>query len=187
MQSSGAVATYSHAGKIGAMVEVACDSDSIAQSEVFQALIHDIAMQITASGPKFIRRANVPAEILQHERQKYSAQAAAIGKPTRMTKIIVDGKLNKFYEETCLYEQPFIKDPSISISTLVISTSRKLGAKLAIRRFIRFQLGDSSYTAASNSGWDCDGDDEPSRRSPKPVTPKSRSGSAAAVPNLNDD
>ena len=186
MQSSGAIATYTHAGKIGVMVEVTCESGFTAQSEVFQALIHDIAMQVAVSDAKYVRRANVPAEILEHEWEKYHTQAAAIGKPSRVTKIIVEAKVAKFYEETCLYEQPFIKDPSVAVSAVVMSASHKLGEKLAIRRFIRFQLGDSSYTAASDFGWESDGDDEASRMSPKPVTPKSRSGSAA-VPSLDDD
>jgi elongation factor Ts len=187
MRSSGAIATYTHAGRIGAMVEVACDTDHIAQSEVFQGLIHDIAMQVAASDPKFIRRANVPAEILEHVRERYRIQAAAIGKPSRVTEAIIEGKVAKFYEETCLYEQPFIKNPSISISTLVISASRKLGEKLAIRRFIRFKLGDGSYTAVSDFGYESDGEDEARRMAPKPVRPKPRSGSTAVVPNLDSE
>jgi elongation factor Ts len=187
MQSSGAIATYIHAAKIGVMVEVTCESDFTAQSEVFQALIHDIAMQVAASDAKYIRRANVPAEILEHEREKYHTQAAAIGKPSRVTKIIVEAKVAKFYEETCLYEQRFIKDPSVAVSAIVMSASHKLGEKLAIRRFIRFKLGDGSYTAANDPGWQSDGEDEANRMSPKPVTPKSPSGSAAAVPSLEDD
>jgi elongation factor Ts len=186
MQSSGAIATYTHAGKIGAIVEVTCESDFIAQSEVFRALIHDIAMQVAASDPKFIRRANIPAELLENEREKYRTQAAATGKPSRVIENIVEGKVAKFYEGTCLYEQPFIKDSSSSIWTLVTSTSRKLGEKLAIRRFIRFKLGDSSYTEASDPGWQSDGEDEANCMSPKPVIPKTRSGSAA-VPKFDDD
>jgi elongation factor Ts len=187
MQMSGDIATYIHAGKIGVMVEVTCDSDFIAQSEVFQALIHDIAMQIAAGDPKFVRKANVPPEIVEHEREKYRIQAAETRKPAPIIEKLVEGKVAKFYEEACLYQQPFIKDPSISISTLVMSRSRELGEKLAIRRFVRFTLGDSGYTIANDPGWESDGEDEASVMSPKPVTPKSRSGSAAAVPDLNDE
>jgi elongation factor Ts len=183
MQNSGDVATYIHAGKIGVMVEVTCDSDSIAQSEVFQALIRDIAMQIAAGDPKFVREANVPPEMVEHEREKYRTQAARTGKPALVIEKIVEGKVSKFYEEACLYQQPFIKDPSISISTLVISRARELGEKLAIRRFVRFKVGDSSYTAANDPGWQSDGEDEASVMSPRSVSPKSGSGSAAAVPD----
>jgi elongation factor Ts len=188
MHGSGEIATYIHAGKIGVMVEVTCESDFIAQSEVFQALIHDLAMQVAANDPKFIRKANVPPEIVEHERESYRTQAAAgTCKPTSVIEKIVEGKVAKFYEETCLYEQPFIKDPSVSVSTLVMSRSRELGEKLAIRRFIRFKLGDSSYAAANDPGWPSDTGDEASVVSPKPVPPKSGSRSARAVPNLDDE
>jgi elongation factor Ts len=187
MQISGDIATYIHAGKIGVMVEVTCDSDFIAQNEVFQALIHDIAMQIAAGDPKFVRKANVPPEIVEYEREKYRTQAAETRKPAPMIERIVEGKVAKFYEETCLYEQPFIKDPSISISTLLMSRSRELGEKLAIRRFVRFMLGDSSYTVANDPGWQSDGEGEASVMSPKPVPPKSGSGSTAAVLDSNDE
>ena len=141
MQISGYIATYIHAGKIGVMVEVTCDTDFIAQNEVFQALIHDIAMQIAAGDPKFVCKANVPPEIVEHERETYRVQAAKTRKPVPVIEKIVEGKVAKFYEETCLYQQPFIKDRSISISTLVTSRSRELGEKLAIRRFVRLQVG----------------------------------------------
>ena len=104
-----------------------------------------------------------------------------------MIEKIVEGKVAEFYEETCLYAQPFIKDPSISISTLVMSRSRELGGTLAIRRFVRFKLGDSSYTLANDPGWQSDGEDEASVMSPRPVPPKSGSSSAAAVPDLDDE
>jgi len=122
MQGSGDIATYIHSGKIGVMVEVTGQSDFIAQSKVFQGLIHDIAMQIAAGDPKFIRKPNVPPGIVEHEREKYRTQAAETGKPAPVVEQIVEGKVAKFYEETCLYEQPFIKDSSISISALVTSS-----------------------------------------------------------------
>jgi elongation factor Ts len=183
MQNSGSVATYIHAGKIGVMVEVTCDSDSIAQSEVFQVLIRDIAMQVAATDPKFVREANVPPEIVEHEREKYRTQAAATGKPALVIEKIVEGKVSKFYEEACLYEQPFIKDSSVSISALVMSRAREVGEKLAIRRFVRFKLGDSSYTAANDPGWGSDAEDEAGGMSPRSVPPKSGRGAAAAIPD----
>jgi elongation factor Ts len=187
MQITGDIATYIHAGKIGVMVEVTCGTDFVAQSEVFQTLIHDIAMQIAAGDPKFVRKPNVPPEIVEHEREKYRIQAAETGKPAPVVEKIVEGKVAKFFEETCLYEQPFVKDSSISISTLVASRSRELSEKLAIRRFVRFKLGDSSYTLADDPGWQPDGEDEANITSPRPVGPRSKSGSAAAVPDLDDE
>jgi len=124
---------------------------------------------------------------VEHERENFRTQAADTRKPASLIDKIVEGKVAKFYEETCLYEQPFIKDPSVSISTLVMSRSRELGEKLAIRRFVRFKLGDSSNTAANDPGWQSDTGDEASVMSPKLVPPKSGSGSVAAVPNLDDE
>jgi elongation factor Ts len=187
MQSSGDIATYIHAGKIGVMVEVTCESDFTAQGELFQSLIHDIAMQIAASDPKFVRKANVPPETIQQEREKYRIQAAQARRPAQVIEKIAEGKVAKFYEETCLYEQPFIKDSYASISTRMKSMSRELGEKLAIRRFVRFKLGDSDVTVGNDSGWPSDGEDEASAMSPNGLRPKSRGGSAAAIPDLDNE
>ena len=115
----GAVASYIHAGgKIGVLVEVNCESDFVARTDDFKELVHDIAMHIAASDPKFVRKEHVTPEAFEKEKEIYRAQAKATGKPENVIEKIVEGKMGKFYEEVCLYEQPFIKDQTVNISQL---------------------------------------------------------------------
>jgi len=147
--SEGSVASYIHAGgKIGVLVEVNCESDFVARTEDFKELVHDIAMHIAASDPKFIRKEDVTPEAYEREKDIYRSQAAATGKPPQVVEKIVDGKMSKFYEEVCLYEQPFIKDQTISISQLIASKIGRLGENIAVRRFARFKVGDVGETIA---------------------------------------
>src|SRR5256886_80624 len=147
--SEGSVASYIHAGgKIGVLVEVNCESDFVARTEDFKELVHDIAMHIAASDPKFIRKEDVTPEAYEREKDIYRSQAAATGKPPQVVEKIVEGKMGKFYEEVCLYEQPFIKDQTISISQLIASKIGKLGENIAVRRFARFKVGDAGETIA---------------------------------------
>jgi len=147
--SEGAVAEYIHAGgKIGVLVEVNCESDFVARTEDFKELVHDIAMHIAASDPKFIRKEDVTPEAFEREKDIYRAQAAATGKPPNVVEKIVDGKMGKFYEEVCLLEQPFIKDQTISIGQLIATKVGKLGENIAVRRFARFKVGDPGETVA---------------------------------------
>jgi elongation factor Ts len=147
--SEGSVAQYIHAGgKIGVLVEVNCESDFVARTEDFKELAHDIAMHIAASDPKFVRKEDVTPEAYQREKDIYRAQAAATGKPPQVVEKIVEGKMSKFYEEVCLYEQPFIKDQTISISQLIASKIGKLGENISVRRFARFKVGEASATIA---------------------------------------
>ncbi|MBI1741058.1 MAG: elongation factor Ts, partial [Candidatus Koribacter versatilis] len=147
--SEGSVASYIHAGgKIGVLVEVNCESDFVARTEDFKELIHDIAMHITASDPKFVRKEDVTPEAFEREKEIYRAQAAATGKPPQVVEKIVAGKMEKFYEEVCLLEQPFIKDQTISISQLIAAKVGKLGENIAVRRFARFKVGDLGETIA---------------------------------------
>ena len=147
--SEGSVASYIHAGgKIGVLVEVNCESDFVARTEDFKELVHDIAMHIAASDPKFIRKEDITPEAYEREKDIYRSQAAATGKPPQVVEKIVDGKMSKFYEEVCLYEQPFIKDQTISISQLIASKIGKLGENIAVRRFARFKVGDAGETIA---------------------------------------
>lgn len=135
--STGAVATYLHAGgKIGVLVEVSCETDFAASSEAFQQLIHDLAIHIAAASPKFIRREHVSAGILRREEEILRSQLAPIAKPPQVVAKILDGKINKFYEEVCLYEQPFVKDQLVSISQLIAAKSNELGEEIAVRRFV---------------------------------------------------
>jgi len=147
--SEGSVASYIHAGgKIGVLVEVNCESDFVARTNDFKELVHDIAMHIAASDPKFIRKEDVTAEDYAREKDIYLAQAKASGKPDHIAEKMVEGKMSKFYEEVCLYEQPFIKDQTISISQLISTKIGKLGENISVRRFARFKVGDVGETVA---------------------------------------
>ena len=147
--SEGSVANYIHAGgKIGVLVEVNCESDFVARTEDFKELVHDVAMHIAASDPKFIRKEDVTPEAYEREKDIYRTQAAATGKPPQVVEKIVEGKMSKFYEEVCLYEQPFIKDQTVSISQLIATKIGKLGENISVRRFARFKVGDAGETIA---------------------------------------
>ena len=147
--SEGSVASYIHAGgKIGVLVEVNCESDFVARTQDFKELIHDVAMHIAASDPKFIRKEDVTPEAFAREKEIYLAQAKASGKPDHIAEKMVAGKMEKFYEEVCLYEQPFIKDQTVSISQLIASKIGKLGENISVRRFARFKVGDAGETIA---------------------------------------
>ena len=147
--SEGSVTSYIHAGgKIGVLVEVNCESDFVARTDDFKELVHDIAMHIAASDPKFIRKEDVTPQAYEREKDIYRTQAAATGKPPQVVEKIVEGKMSKFYEEVCLYDQPFIKDQTISISQLIATKIGKLGENIAVRRFARFKVGDAGETIA---------------------------------------
>jgi len=146
----GSVSSYIHAGgKIGVLVEVNCESDFVARTDDFKELVHDIAMHIAANDPKFIKKEDVSAEAFEKEKDIYRAQAAATGKPANVVEKIVEGKMSKFYEEVCLYEQPFIKEQTMSVSQLIASKIGKLGESIAVRRFARFKVGDANMTLAT--------------------------------------
>jgi elongation factor Ts len=143
------VASYIHAGgKIGVLVEVNCESDFVARTDDFKALVHDIAMHIAATDPRFVRKEDVTPEAFEKEKEIYRAQAAQTGKPAPVIEKIVEGKMGKFYEEVCLYEQPFIKDQTMTVSQLIASLIGKLGENISVRRFARFKVGDVSETVA---------------------------------------
>ena len=147
--SEGSVASYIHAGgKIGVLVEVNCESDFVARTDDFKDLVHDIAMHIAASDPKFIRREDVTPEAYEREKEIYREQAKATGKPQNVVEKIVEGKMGKFYEEVCLYDQPFIKEQTITVSQLIASKVGKLGENISVRRFARFKVGDVGETVA---------------------------------------
>ncbi len=147
--SEGSVAQYIHAGgKIGVLVEVNCESDFVARTDDFKELTHDIAMHIAASDPKFVRKEDVTPEAYAREKEIYLAQAIASGKPAHIAEKMVAGKMEKFYEEVCLLEQPFIKDQTINISQLIAAKVGKLGENIAVRRFARFKVGEATATVA---------------------------------------
>jgi len=147
--SEGSVASYIHAGgKIGVLVEVNCESDFVARTDDFKNLVHDIAMHIAATDPKFVRKEDVTPEAYEKEKDIYRAQAAQTGKPAPVIEKIVEGKMAKFYEEVCLYEQPFIKEQTINVSQLIASVIGKLGENISVKRFARFKVGEVGETIA---------------------------------------
>jgi elongation factor Ts len=147
--SEGSVASYIHAGgKIGVLVEINCESDFVARTEDFKELVHDIAMHVAASDPKFVRKEDVTPEAYEREKDIYRAQAIASGKPANIAEKMVEGKMAKFYEEVCLLEQPFIKDQTMSIAQLIAAKIGKLGENIAVRRFARFKVGEAGETIA---------------------------------------
>ncbi len=147
--SEGLVGHYIHAGgKIGVLVELNCESDFVARTEAFQQLSHDIAMHVAALDPRYVRREEVTADMLEKEREIYRAQALASGKPEQVVEKIVAGKMEKFYEENCLYEQHYIKDESLTIGEMITQAIAKLGENISIRRFARFKVGEVSSGAA---------------------------------------
>lgn len=142
--SEGMVESYIHPGnRVGVLVEVNCETDFVARTDDFKALVRDIAMQAAAAGADYVRREEVPAERVAKEREIFAAQLANEGKPANIIEKILDGKINKFYSEVCLLEQPFIKDDKQSITDLVKSASAKTGENIVVKRFVRFRLGDS--------------------------------------------
>lgn len=147
--SEGSVASYIHAGgKIGVLVEVNCESDFVARTEDFKELIHDIAMHIAATDPKYVRKEDVTEADFAREKEIYLDQAMKSGKPQNIAEKMVAGKMEKFYEEVCLLEQPFIKDQTVSIAQLIATKIGKLGENIAVRRFARFKVGDAGETIA---------------------------------------
>ena len=154
MTSEGIVSAYIHAGgKIGVLVEVNCESDFVARNDEFQQLAHDVAMQICATDPRFIRKEDVTPEVLKREKEILKEQAAASGKPEAVLDRIVEGRLGKFYEDSCLYEQHFIKDVtgSLTIGELIASKIAKFGENITIRRFSRFKLGEGAAAPATEA------------------------------------
>ncbi len=148
----GSVGQYIHAGgKIGVLVEINCESDFVARTDDFKDLVKDIAMHIAAADPKFIRKEDVTPDAYEKEKDIYRQQAAATGKPAPVIEKIVEGKMSKFYEEVCLYEQPFIKEQTINVGQLIASRVGKLGENISVKRFARFKVGEPTFTVATSN------------------------------------
>ena len=142
----GVVGSYIHAGaKLGVLVEVNCESDFVARTEVFQELVKDLAMQVAAANPTYVAREDVSAAVLEKEREIYRGQMADQKKPQQVLDKIVEGKLEKFFAESCLLEQPFIKDATgnTKVKDLVATTTAKTGERVVVKRFARFQVGEA--------------------------------------------
>ena len=149
--TEGLIGSYVHPGaQIGVMVEVNCESDFVARTEEFRQLVHDLAMQVCATDPRFIRKEDVAADALERERDILRAQVAESGKPAAVADRIIEGRLGKFFEENCLYEQHFIKDQTgtTTVGELVNSKIAKFGENITVRRFARFKVGAGEWTVA---------------------------------------
>jgi elongation factor Ts len=142
--TEGTIQAYIHmTGKLGVMVEVNCETDFVAKNEDFQEFAKNIAMHIAASNPLGIKPEDIPEEIIENEKDIYRAQALDMGKPENILDKIVEGKLKKFYQENCLLNQPFVRDPDISIADLTNELIAKIGENITIKRFVRYQIGES--------------------------------------------
>ncbi len=142
--SEGRVGSYIHMnGKIGVLLELNCESDFVAKTDEFAGLVKDLCMQVAASSPQWISREDVPEDVVAKEKDIYVTQAKDAGKPEKILDKIAEGKLNKFYSEVCLLEQPFIKDTDKSVEEVIKDVIAKLGENMMVGRFVRFQVGQS--------------------------------------------
>lgn len=143
LAADGLVDAYIHpGGRVGVLVEVNCETDFVAKTEDFQELVRDIAMHIAAMRPEYVRREDIPAEVIEHEKRILASRAQEEGKPEHIIEKIVSGRLEKFYSEVCLLEQPFVKDPDKTVGQLVQEAIAKLGENIQVRRFARFERGE---------------------------------------------
>jgi elongation factor Ts len=141
--AEGAVECYVHAGgKVGVMVEVNCETDFVARNEVFRQLAHDVALQIAAMSPQYVSVEDIPQDLVTKRKGMFEEEARAEGKPPAIMEKIIQGKFDKFCNETCLLRQPFIKDDSVTIQDLVKTAIAKTGENIVVRRFVRYALGD---------------------------------------------
>ena len=138
----GLIGAYVHNGKIGVMVEVNCETDFVARNPEFQVLAKDLAMHIAASDPRFVRKEDVTEEVLAKEREIYADQARSAGKPEKVLDKIVEGRMSKYYSEACLLEQPFVRDPAITVKDRIAAYIQKIGENIQVRRFVRYKLGE---------------------------------------------
>jgi len=141
--SEGLIGSYIHAGgKIGVLVELNCESDFVARTDDFQTLLREIALQVAAANPQYVGRDEVPADIIEREKSVYRAQMENSGKPPQVIEKIVEGKLGSFYEQTCLVDQPSIRDPKLTVKAMLQAAIAKLGENISVARFVRFKVGE---------------------------------------------
>lgn len=141
--SDGVIGVYVHHGqRVAAMVELNCETDFAAGTEEFQSLAHDLAMQVVATRPQYLIRKDVPPQVIETEKQTYRAQMEGQGKPAHILDRIVEGKLEKFYQDVCLMEQPFIKEEDLTVEDLIKNAVARIGENIVLRRFVRYQIGD---------------------------------------------
>jgi elongation factor Ts len=140
----GRVDAYIHHGaKLGVLIEVNCETDFVASTDEFKELVHNLALQVAATNPIAVKREDIPPEIIEREKRIYEEQARKEGKPEKVIEKIVQGRLEKFYQEVCLLEQPYIKDPNITVGELIKQYIAKLGENIVVKRFARFKIGEA--------------------------------------------
>ena len=143
--SEGLIGSYLHmGGKIGVLVELNCESDFVARTEDFQTLLRELTLQVAAASPQYVRREDVPADVLERERSIYRAQMENSGKPPQVIEKIVEGKLGSFYEQTVLIDQPSIREPKTTVAQLLQTAVAKLGENISVARFVRFKVGEGA-------------------------------------------
>jgi elongation factor Ts len=136
-----------HGGQLGVLVEINCESDFVARTDDFKELVHDVAMHVAAADPQFVRKEDVTEAVLAKEKEIQKARVIAEGKPEKVAEKIVEGRMQKFYEEVCLLEQPFVKEPTLTVGQLVKTKIAKLGENITVNRIVRFKVGDAAADA----------------------------------------
>ena len=141
--AEGLVDSYIHmGGKVGVLLEVNCETDFVARGDAFKELVHDIALQVAAANPAYLAKEDVPADVLEHEKEILKAQALEEGKPLHIVERMVEGRIKTFYDENCLLCQKFVKDPSKTVEQLVVEATATIGERISVRRFVRFEMGE---------------------------------------------
>ena len=148
--AEGIVDSYIHNGKYGVLVEVNCETDFAAENDEFKKFVKDVAMHIAAMAPKYVKREDVPSEVLEQEKELLKKQALNEGKKEAIVDKIVEGRLNKFYEEICLLDQPFVKDPDVTVGQLLTNLIAKIGENVVVRRFVRYERGEGIEKPVDN-------------------------------------
>ena len=149
--AEGLCESYIHGGgRIGVLLEINCETDFVAKTDEFKTLAKDICMQIAASKPEYVRREDIPADVIEKEKEIYTAQALNEGKPANVVEKMIDGRVEKFFKETCLLEQPFIKNTDITIQDLLVEQIARIGENINVRRFVRYELGEGLEKRADN-------------------------------------
>ncbi len=149
--AEGIVDSYIHmGGRVGVLLEVNCETDFVARGDQFKELVHDIALQIAAANPSYVTKEEVPAEVLEKEKEILRAQALEEGKPANIVDKMVEGRIKTFYDENCLLCQKFVKDPSKTIEQLVVDATATIGEKISIRRFVRYEMGEGLQKKSEN-------------------------------------
>ena len=149
--AEGIVDSYIHmGGKVGVLLEVNCETDFVARGDQFKELVHDIALQIAAANPLYLAKEDVPADVVEHEKEILRAQALAEGKPEKIIDKMVEGRIKTYYDENCLLCQKFVKDPSKTVEEMVVSATATIGEKISVRRFVRYEMGEGLQKKTEN-------------------------------------